>query len=295
MGRPAGQRRGVDGWWRAALLIVAALLGARPAPAQQQLIHGRASPRGGSFTPLLADPQEPGFFATYLFARTPHLATRIGSVGLGQTIALVGSATSRWQLAVSAGVFSQFDLASTTNHLMNTDYIVGLPLSYRRGARSARIRVYHQSSHLGEEFLDGGLVKRQLLSFEALEVLLAKESWSWRFYGGGEYRFQHRPVDMKPGLVHAGLEYRSAEPFVNLGYFGEGRLVAGLDAKSFGDREWQVGWSLKTGLAFSSPTEMDGTGPRWSVMLTAYNGPTPYGQFYRENLSSVGLGLGLSL
>lgn len=30
-------------------------------------------------------------------------------------------------------------------------------------------------------------------------------------------------------------------------------------------------------------------------MLTAYTGPTPYGQFYRENLSSVGLGIALSL
>jgi hypothetical protein len=56
-----------------------------------------------------------------------------------------------------------------------------------------------------------------------------------------------------------------------------------------------VGWSLKTGLAFSSATALDGRGPGWSVLLTAYNGPTPYGQFYRENLSSVGLGIGFSL
>jgi hypothetical protein len=30
------------------------------------------------------------------------------------------------------------------------------PVCYRRGAQAARIRVYHQSSHLGEEFLDDG-------------------------------------------------------------------------------------------------------------------------------------------
>ncbi len=178
---------------------------------------------------------------------------------------------------------------------MNTDYIIGFPVRYRRGARSVRIRVYHQSSHLGEEFLDGGAVRRQLLSFEALELLLAHEFAGWRVYGGGEYRFQHRPDDMKPAVAHAGVEYARAEPVARLGLFGEGRLVAAVDGKSFEDREWQVGWSLKTGLAFSSPTATGGSGPRWSVILTAYNGPTPYGQFYRENLSSAGVGVALGL
>src|SRR5690348_6575826 len=154
------------------------------------------------FRPLLADPHEPEFFATYLFARTSHLAPRIGSVGLGQTIALVDARDPGWQLAVSAGVFSQFDVATTTTHLMNTDYIIGVPVSRRWGARSARLRVYHQSSHLGEEFPDGGAVRRQLLSFEALEVLFADELANWRIYGGGEYRFQHTPDDLAPAVAH---------------------------------------------------------------------------------------------
>ncbi len=277
------------------LLAVVSLLGARPVPAQQGRAGGGTLGRGDVFASLLADPHEPGFFATYLLARSPHLARRIGSVGLGQTIGLVGAPTGRWQLAVTAGVFSQFDMASTTNHLMNTDYIIGLPISYRRGAQSVRIRVYHQSSHLGEEFLNGGAVRRQLLSFEAMEALLADDLSSWRLYGGGEYRFQRAPHDMKPTVVHAGLEYRRPEPLVRLGPFGEGRLVAALDGKSFADRAWQVGWSLRTGLAFSSPTALDGGGPPWSMMLTAYSGPTPYGQFYREDLSSVGIGIALSL
>lgn len=279
----------------AVLLAAATLLGARPALAQQGLTGGGALARGDLFTPLVADPQEPGFFATYLFARSPHLARRVGSVGLGQTIGVLRPHSGRWQLAVAAGVFSQFDLASTTNHLMNTDYIVGVPISYRWGAQSARIRLYHQSSHLGEEFLTGGAVRRQLLSFQAVEVLVADEFSGWRVYGGGEYRLQHAPADMKPALIHAGLEYLRPDPLLRLAHVGDGRLVAAVDGKSFEDRAWQVGWSLKTGLAFSSPTGGDGRGPRWSVLLSAYTGPTPYGQFYRENLSLVGLGIALGL
>ena len=56
-----------------------------------------------------------------------------------------------------------------------------------------------------------------------------------------------------------------------------------------------MGWSLKTGLSFETAPGDEHDGPHWGIMLTAYRGPTPYGQFYRENLSSVGLGVELTL
>jgi hypothetical protein len=50
-------------------------------------------------------------------------------------------------------VFAQFDLDSTSDDLLNADYVVGLPLTFRRAGFSARGRFYHQSSHLGDELL----------------------------------------------------------------------------------------------------------------------------------------------
>ncbi len=52
------------------------------------------------------------------------------------------------------GVF-QFDLSAPSSDLINTDYVVGVPLSWRSGGWSTRVRLYHQSSHLGDEFLLG--------------------------------------------------------------------------------------------------------------------------------------------
>src|SRR3989454_6041334 len=52
--------------------------------------EGSAQARGdGAFQPLLADPKEPQFFATYLWDRSPRLGSRLASVGFGQTIGLV--------------------------------------------------------------------------------------------------------------------------------------------------------------------------------------------------------------
>src|SRR2546422_3246407 len=76
--------------------------------------EGSAQARGdGAFQPLLADPKEPQFFATYLWDRSPRLGSRLASVGFGQTIGLVRE--SDWELAIAAGVFSQFNMQSATN------------------------------------------------------------------------------------------------------------------------------------------------------------------------------------
>ena len=244
------------------------------------------------FASLLADPKEPQFLAAYLFAHSPRLAPRLGSVGFGQTIGLVGSGA--WQVAVAATVFSQFDMASRTTDLINTDYLIGLPVTYRRGPLATRFRLYHQSSHLGDQYLVHTHANRVTYSYEAAELLLSEEIANWRVYGGGEYLFMHTPDDLRPGVLHGGIEYRQRDPVVRLGRFGTARLVAGLDGRSVQARSWQVGWSGVAGLEVTNPAASP-SGWRWSVLIRTYTGPSPYGQFYQDQVSSVGLGLGFML
>src|SRR2546425_44951 len=113
--------------------------------------------------------------------------------------------------------------------------------------------------------------------------------------GGGGYIFAHSPADLKPGVVHGGLEYRQPRALLRLGRLATGRLVAGLDAKASEDHKWQVGWSVVTGLELGDPEVALGSGRRWSVLLKGYTGPAPYGEFYRDHVSSVGVGVGFTL
>ena len=272
-------------------LLVAALVGYRGSGAQAPLDGVSTHPV--VFEPLLADPKEPQFFATYLWVRSTRLASRLGSVGLGQTIGLVRG--EHWQVAVAAGVFSEFNMRSSTTDLLNTDYLIGLPVSYRRGSFATRLRVFHESSHLGDEYLVHTNAKRVDLTFQAVELLVAEEASRWRVYGGGAYVFAHSPADLKPGVVHGGLEYHQPRALLRLGRFATGRLVAGVDAKATQEHKWQVGWSVVTGLELGDPLVALGSGPRWSVLLKAYTGPAPYGEFYRDHVSSVGLGVGFTL
>ena len=265
------------------------LLAAAPAAAQTP------GPAGGeAFRALLADPKEPQFFAAYLWERSPRLAPRLGSVGFGQTIGVASSGL--WQVAIAAAVFSQFNLARPTADLMNTDYRIGLPVTYRHAGLTTRVQLYHQSSHLGDEYMVHASAQRVDLTFEAAELLLSEQLAAWRVYGGGEYLFTHSPADLRPGVLHGGVEYRQPGVLLHLGQLATGRVVAALDAKSFQDRGWDVGWSAITGLELGDPlARADRGGWRWSVLLRAYTGPAPYGEFFRDRVASLGVGLGMAL
>lgn len=245
---------------------------------------GRALPPGDVFRPLLADPKQPQFFAAYLRTRAASRSGWVSNVGLGESIGLWRGAGGTWQLSLAAGVLSQFDMDTPSNDLINTDFIGGLALTVRRRAWSGRLRFYHQSSHLGDEWVLNHQPQRVNLSFEALEVLVARDAGSLRLYAGGEYLVRHDPAGLKPGVLHAGVEYRPATAGLHVGPLGHGRLIAALDTKAPQERGWTPGFAARAGLEF-------GARRTWSVQLHGYHGPTPYGQFYVQDVTAAGVGM----
>lgn len=297
---------------RISLLVGAALSMGAAAPAQELHRGGPERPAAASdergavllpggdlFRPLVADPNEPVFFASYLTGATPSRGSGTASVAFGTTVGFVRwrgpGPTDGIQVGLSGGVFAQFDMTKKSHDLINADYIVGFPLTYRRGPYSARFRFYHQSSHLGDEFVESNEVERRNLSFEAFELLVARDFGPFRGYGGGEYRFNRTPHDdLKHGLLHGGVEFRYPQPLMRIARVGALRPVAAIDAKSFEQRDWGVGWSGRAGVEVG-PVE-DRVGARTvSLLLEIYDGPNPYGQFYFETTSFIGFGAHFTL
>lgn len=243
------------------------------------------------FAPLIADPKQPHFFAAWLWIKSPMLTGEVASIGLGEDLVLASGGNGRWELSVAAGVFSQFNMRTPSNDLINTDFTGGLPFAYRLGSLSLRMKVYHQSSHLGDEFILATSPTRVNLSFEAVEVLAAREFGDVRGYAGGEYIVRHEPDDLKPALLHAGIEFRQP----GMGKASRtGRLILAVDAKSSQERNWRVGWSGRLGWEFHVAVGATRVRP-FSVQLQGYTGPAPYGQFYQETVRTLGAGIHLSL
>ena len=254
-------------------------------------------PVGDVFCPLVADPKGVRSFVSYLRETSEAAETSVGSVGVGDAFPMV-----RWngrapgdgvQLSLQGSVFAQFDLGTSSYDLLNADFIIGLPLTWRRGATSARARVYHQSSHLGDEFLlrdEDPKPERENLSFESLELILSQDVGIARLYGGGEYLVNRSPADLESTVAHAGAELRPAGG-VDFGRFGSVRPLAALDVKASREQDWDPAWSLRAGLDVGRPGEGVSAGGRWSLLFEYYRGPSPYGQFYRNDVTLVGAGL----
>ncbi len=118
---------------------------------------------------------------------------------------------------MDGALFAQFNMDSPSHDLINADYTVGIPLTFRYEEFSMRVRLYHQSSHLGDEYLLRYHPKRVNLSYEAFSLLLARDFGRFRLYGGGEYRLDRDPSTLSPGMAEWGLEYRGEKPLFESG------------------------------------------------------------------------------
>lgn len=253
-------------------------------------------PSGGVFCPLFADPKAVRSFATYLRGKFPtDTASRhVGAVGVGDGVALFrigGPLTGEGlQLGLEAAVFSQFDLDAPSDDILNADYVVGLPLTFRIGSFSARARVYHQSSHLGDELLlrADPPIQRQNLSFESLELIASEELGPLRLYAGGEYLFRRSPSTLDELLAHAGVEVRLGPP-------RGARLVAAVDVKSSEQQDWEPAVSARAGVEIAWWRHEDHPPRLTSVVLEFYDGPSPYGQFFLESTRYFGGGVQFQL
>jgi hypothetical protein len=267
-------------------------------------LEGVLLPDNNVFRPILADQREPRFYADYRhlhFRGQNQLSEGHGNdidvamVAFGGEFGLWGLRQRRgcdgFQVSVFGVVFSQFNLDTKSMDLLNTDYLVGPVLTYRSGPWSGRLRFYHQSSHLGDEFLlNYGLangVKRENLSVEVLDLLVSLEDGWWRvFAGGGFVAFSNKESDLSstPWLVEWGLELRGApwrwqnsrlRPVFG-GFFSQ------LQATS-----WSLSGSLEGGLEWSSSNAAQ----RVRALLVAQRGALPFSQFFTDRTQNFGVQL----
>ena len=259
-------------------------------------------PRGDVFCPLLADPKGQRSFVSYLHETSDQGDMNVGSVGISDAFGLlrVGGPKPRdgFQVSLAGSVFAQFDLESTSYDLVNADYIIGLPITFRRKAFSMRFRLYHQSSHLGDEFLlreNNPKFVRENISFEAAEMILSLDGGPFRVYGGGEYLLRRDPEDLERYVAHGGVELRPARRLVRFGTVAGVRFVAGGDVKASEEQDWKPAVSIRTGFEFDRPRDTDPPGRRWGLLFEAYTGPSPYGQFFRNQVRYFGAGIHFTL
>lgn len=260
--------------------------------AHQQLFM----PDNDLFTPPLADVKEPRFSFSYRRVNFSHQALPSGGAQdtINAGLVSAGGIFGVWglrpvhgcdgvQISLIGGVFSQFNLDAPSSDLINSDFIVGTQVSAREGNLSGRVRLYHQSSHLGDEFLlRNPSIVRTDFGFQRIDGLVAYDAAWWRVYGGGGYVF-FTDDGLDPLLLQGGIEAHGRKHDGSRYH-----PLVGVDVDSLQARNWEVTTSVAAGLEWTSRAATR----RMRALVVYLDGFIPFGQFSnQQELRNIGLQL----
>jgi hypothetical protein len=206
-------------------------------------------------------------------------------VALGENfpvVALRGGANPI-TLGLGSQVYARFSLHDKKSALISNDWVVGLNGSALLGAWAVTVEVYHESSHLGDEYGDRFLTDRLDWSREVLSVWAGYTVGLWRFAGNFSYAI----------LDQLGLPRSAAAAAVD---FTSGRLphrrvrpTAGIYVAADAATAWRVSTSARIGLSLLQD------GRQVGLALIGHDGLSTQRQFYRKASRYLGLELRFDL
>ncbi|HVE15015.1 MAG TPA: DUF1207 domain-containing protein [Elusimicrobiota bacterium] len=261
----------------ALLLAPAAARAAEPAmfPLSEELFHR-----------LLADPREIQTSLSYYHRDGSSFA----DAALGNTWGLLrwsdvnGTGTDvQWNLAGMA--YSRFRLSGGVNEFQGADFFVNLPVEARRGPWSGRVMLYHESSHLGDDYIRRTGNTGNRYSIEGLRATASYDFLEhFRGYAGAT-ALLHSIPSRQHGALQFGAEARTSD----LGWFAghPSWVYLAQDFTSHGRSAWNVDSNTELGLYLGFPHVVRAL----RTHLDYYDGHSQFGQFYSGHEEYLSLGL----
>jgi hypothetical protein len=245
----------------------------------------RLFPAVRSFELPEASPRVHGFVGRLIAARRGDSRfgqEHEGEVVLGENFPLLTLKGGRRAVILGLGsqVYGRFSLTDPKSALISTDWVVGVNTTAGLGPWALTLEVYHESSHLGDEYGNRFQSARLDWTREALAGWASYVVGVWRFTGGTSYVLADQL--RLPALAGSlGIDYRG-KPRRLMG--GLGRPIAGLFTEAEAATAWRMSTSAKIGVAFATGNTHD-----ISIGLIAHDGLSTQRQFFRQESQYVGL------
>jgi hypothetical protein len=246
------------------------------------------------FQPFVADPRWPTYWLAYRGG--DHVVGRNAvSVSLGDQFPIF-----RWrdilpwhgdmQIGIEADLWAVFnfsDLPKSDNgdfsELFNADYYLGIPVEYAVDRWSFRTRIYHISSHLGDEFMCRKREmcdKRKNPSFEAIDFFASYQvDQNFRVYAGpGVIIHSDDTFPMKYFYLEYGMELRwwGRKSLYHKIY---GTPFLAIHVENWQVRHWNSDETYMIGYEWS---KMQGIGRKFRVYADYHRGFSYEGQFFKK-------------
>ena len=184
-------------------------------------------------------------------------------------------------LGLGTQVYGRFSLSDSKSSLISVDWVAGLNTTALLGSMAVTMQLYHESSHLGDEYGDRFQAQRLDWSREVVAGWVTYGAGQWKLTGGASY------------VLYDGLGLPRAGAAVGLDW-GAGRHryltrpfepVVGLYTEGSAATDWRLSTSAKVGLA------VRGKGGARSIglALIAHDGLSTQRQFFRRESRYLGL------
>jgi len=242
---------------------------------------------------LLAAPRGPVTKAQLVYAEpnsAAYGAGPAGEVAISARTPVVllsdSTGTDAIVIGIEGAAFARFSFAVITRELVNTDWVFAVPLVWHRGSHWLRLRYYHTSSHLGDEYqqrfgLSSINYSRDGVDFVGFvrpRAAMAK-CLGLGLYAGGLWSPNSHPEE---GVVYRGRMGVELDPFGGERW----RPYVALDA------EREAGAKLGSRMTAQSGIWLPRVqGQPLRLALEFMQGPSAMGQFTQRTTRRVALGL----
>ncbi|MFN0177251.1 MAG: DUF1207 domain-containing protein [Gemmatimonadales bacterium] len=194
-----------------------------------------------------------------------------GDVSIGENVPVVrlGGDSRAPFFGLTIRVTGRFSLDDPKSALISNDWVVGTHAVIDRGPSRLALELFHESSHLGDEYAERFDVRRSDWTREAVALWLRHRVGPVGLSGKGSYTVIGGR-GLKPATVGLGVEYRRERG-------GRGtRIEPGLSVftESVEDAGWKMTTSARAGV------DLVGASGRVGLGLIYLNGLSPQRQFY---------------
>lgn len=188
-----------------------------------------------------------------------------------------------WQFDLEIGYFASFDVEEHTDNI-GWDGLFGLYFSRKLSPEVfVRFGTFHDSAHLGDEYIEE--TGRERINYTR-EELISGIAWlprrSTKLYTELGWAW-HQRENQEPLRWQFGAEYYGAgkAPYVGLPWY------AAADVNLFEERDWEPAIGLQLGLIYAGDDASD----RYRFVLEVYDGRSVLGEFSFEDETYLALGI----
>ncbi|NQV15104.1 DUF1207 domain-containing protein [bacterium] len=199
---------------------------------------------------------------------------------------------TRYELGIQFSVFSQFSIVDVGEAFMgglqNADYRISAVLNVQRDKNTHyRLSLFHQSSHLGDDYIIRNSITTptlRTLNYEQLDLIISKKIDMYRVYGGGGY-------NVSPNTIRERFMLQfGADLTKPLAAFAGASMIAGFDVKIYEHNDYTPNLRLGFGLELAGNTKSP-----YKILITWYQGRLPYSTLEYQRVHLLGLSLVFNL